>query len=70
MNKELYDKILILMSIDSAYEKDFGYRYIHQETFDKLLQNAGVDYPDMEYVKERLEILMDNLEEFLLERAY
>lgn len=66
MNRELYDKILTLMSVDSAYEKDFGYRYVEQDVFDVLLLKANVEYPDMEFIEERMELIMDKLIKELL----
>lgn len=61
MDKELYDKILVLMVIDSAYEKDFGGRYVSQTVFDELLGSANVDSPNMEYIEDRLKYIMSKM---------
>lgn len=61
MNVELYDRILTLMAIDSGYEKDFGYRYVNQNVFDEALLKANVGSPDMDYIRSRVEIVMDEL---------
>lgn len=66
MDKELYDKILLLMSVDTAHEVDFGYRYVEQGIFDELLEKSNVSSPDMKYVKNRIQTIMDSMIEELI----
>ncbi|WP_405101571.1 hypothetical protein [Oceanobacillus sp. FSL H7-0719] len=53
------------MAIDTAYEVDFGGKYIEQKLFDELLGECGVDNLDGEYIESRLTSMMDKLMEEL-----
>jgi hypothetical protein len=65
MDKEKYDKVLMLMAMDITYEQDFGSRYIKQEVFDNLLKECGVTAPDGGYIEGRMIALMDKAQEEL-----
>lgn len=71
-NEKGYDVILLLMSLDVAYEKETGVRMIEQEWFDQQLAKVGFDTSYLEkeksaeleeYYFNRLEFIIKSLKE-------